>query len=331
MKVILPVAGTGTRLRPFTLHLPKCLLPIAGKTLLDHIIDSFKDLNVSEMLFITGYKYEHVDAFLKLRNFLNARTVFQENPQGLGEAISLCLPYLKDDEPVLIILGDTLFDADLSFLQNETENVLMTREVEDPRRFGVAVTDASGRITRLVEKPETFVSREALVGIYYIRDVAALRKALLRLLNENIRTRGEYQLTDALQMMVEAGFKFHTAKIQSWLDCGTPETFLETNGLVLSKNDNSKEFTFPGSRIISPCHIAANVTITDSTVGPNVSLGEGVSLMNVTISNSVVSERVVVKSSELSDSILGEDSEVNSFNGSLLLGDHSKVESRRNT
>jgi glucose-1-phosphate thymidylyltransferase len=159
---------------------------------------------------------------LKKRNFPNTRTVLQLNPQGLGEAIALCLPYLNDDEPVLIVLGDTLFDADLSFLKNESENVLMTREVEDPRRFGVAVTDSMGHITRLVEKPEIFVSREALVGIYYICDVAAWRSSLLRLIQENIRTRGEYQLTDALQMMLEAGSKFRTARIRSWLDCGTP-------------------------------------------------------------------------------------------------------------
>ncbi|MFA6836223.1 MAG: sugar phosphate nucleotidyltransferase [Fibrobacteraceae bacterium] len=327
MKVILPVAGTGTRLRPFTLSLPKCLLPIAGKTLLDHIIDSYSSFAISEQIFITGYKGELVEKFLKDRQFGNVRTVVQSHPQGLGEAISLCLPFLTDDEPVLIILGDTLFEADLSVLEYEKNNVLMTREVEDPRRFGVAVKDKSGVVTKLVEKPENFISNEALVGIYYITDVAALRASLTRLIKENIRTRGEFQLTDALQMMLESGCIFHTSPIKSWLDCGTPETFLETNSLMLSRLDNSSFRSFPGSKIIAPCYIADSAVIRDSVVGPNVSIGPEVSVMKSKISDSVISERVSLRDSEISHSIFGEDSEVCCFKGSLLLGDHSRVDS----
>ena len=324
MKVILPVAGTGTRLRPFTLSLPKCLLPIAGKALIEHIIESYSSLSVSEQIFIIGYKGELVEDFIRQRNFANAHTVRQRNPQGLGEAISLCLPFLSDDEPVLIILGDTLFVADLSFLKNEKENVLMTREVENPKRFGVAVTDSTGHVTKLVEKPETFVSNEALVGIYYITDVAALRKSLTRLIKEDIRTRNEYQLTDALQMMVDAGSKFRTAPIRSWLDCGTAETFLETNAKILSEKPEVNR-VFQGSKIIPPCHIDESATIRNSVVGPNVSVGSEVVIENSKVENSVISEHTLLVDSEISHSIFGGESEVRGFKGSLLLGDHSKV------
>lgn len=324
MKVILPVAGTGSRLRPFTLSLPKCLLPVAGKSLIEHIIASYSRLPVSEQIFITGYKGELVEDFIRRRGFRNTRTVCQKNPQGLGEAISLCLPFLSDDEPVLIILGDTLFDADLSFLKTETDNVLMTREVEDPRRFGVAVTDSSGFVTRLVEKPETFVSNEALVGIYYIADVSALRKSLEKLIRDDIRTRGEYQLTDALQMMVESGSRFRTAPIRSWLDCGTSESLLKTNARILSETEGEK-FAFADSEIIPPCHIDRTARIRNSVVGPNVSVGPEVVIENSKISDSVISERTILADSEISHSIFGGDSEVKGFKGSLLLGDHSKV------
>ncbi len=324
MKVILPVAGTGSRLRPFTLSLPKCLLPIAGKALVEHIVESYSSLPVTEQIFITGYKGELVEDFLKREHVENSRTVRQENPQGLGEAISLCLPFLTDDEPVLIILGDTLFDADLSFLKEEKENVLMTRTVEDPRRFGVAVSDADGYVTRLVEKPETFVSNEALVGIYYIRDVAALRKALERLIREDIRTRNEYQLTDALQMMIDCGCKFRTASIQSWLDCGTADSFLETNAKILS-SQTVQTYQFEGSRIIPPCYIDASAKIRASVVGPNVSVGPHVVIENSTISDSVISEQTSLVNSEITHSIFGGDSEVKGFKGSLYLGENSKV------
>ncbi len=324
MKVILPVAGTGSRLRPFTLSLPKCLLPIAGKTLLEHIMESYATLPVTEQIFITGYKGELVEDFIRRSHFKNARSVRQKNPQGLGEAISLSLPFLTDDEPLLIILGDTLFDSDLSFLKTEEENVLMTREVEDPRRFGVAVTDANGYVSKLVEKPETFISNEALVGIYYIRDVSLLRRSLERLIREDIRTRNEYQLTDALELMLSSGAKFRTEKIKSWLDCGTAETFLKTNATILAKQP-PKPYHFDDCRIVPPCYIADTAIVRKSVIGPNVSVGPNVVIENSKISDTVISEQTTLVDSEVSHSIFGGDSEVKGFKGSLFLGDHSKV------
>lgn len=307
MKIVLPVAGNGLRLRPYTENVPKCLLPVAGKTILDWIVEDSLSLKPAETIFITGYKAEAVDSFLEKRPaWGKTRAVVQSNPQGLGEAISLALPYVDDDEPVLIILGDTLFEADLSILHNVDENILYTYKVEDPRRFGVAVTDSTGRITRLVEKPQEFVSDEAIVGIYYIKDSKVLKQCLKYLMDNNIRTKNEFQLTDALQMMLEKGCHFRTAPVQKWLDCGLAETLLETNAHVLKRIDNSASVNLPGVKVIAPCYIGKGAKITNSTVGPNVSVGDGCVVENSTISNAVLWDSVKVCGQTLDNVILHE-------------------------
>jgi glucose-1-phosphate thymidylyltransferase len=307
MKIVLPVAGNGLRLRPYTENVPKCLLPVAGKTILDWIVEDSLSLKPTETIFITGYKAEAVDSFLEKRSaWGKTRTVVQSNPQGLGEAISLALPYVDDDEPLLIILGDTLFEADLSILHNVDENILYTFKVEDPRRFGVAVTDADGRITRLVEKPQEFVSDEAIVGIYYIKDTKVLKQSLKYLMDNDIRTKNEFQLTDALEMMLEKGCKFRTAPVQKWLDCGLAETLLETNAHVLKRIDNSASVNLPGVKVIAPCYIGKDAKITNSTIGPNVSVGDGCVVENSTISNAVLLDNVKVSGQTLDNVILHE-------------------------
>ena len=178
--------------RPLTNNMPKCLLPVGGKTIIDWIVADTLPLHATETIFITGHKASAAEEFLKNRpQWGKTRTVLQGDPQGLGQAISLALPYVSDDEPLLIILGDTLFQADIQSLANAGENILYTYKVTDPHRFGVAVTDAEGRIERLVEKPQEFVSDEATVGIYYIKDVKALRESLQYLMDNDIRTRGK--------------------------------------------------------------------------------------------------------------------------------------------
>ena len=307
MKIVLPVAGNGLRLRPYTENVPKCLLPVAGKTILDWIVEDSLSLKPTETIFITGYKAEAVDSFLEKRPaWGKTRAVVQSNPQGLGEAISLALPYVDDDEPLLIILGDTLFEADLSILHNVDENILYTYKVEDPRRFGVAVTDSTGRITRLVEKPQEFVSDEAIVGIYYIEDTKVLKQSLKYLMDNNIRTKNEFQLTDALQMMLEKGCHFRTAPVQKWLDCGLAETLLETNAHVLKRIDNSASVNLPGVKVIAPCYIGKDAKITNSTIGPNVSVGDGCVVENSTISNAVLWDSVKVSGQTLDNVILHE-------------------------
>lgn len=295
------------RLRPYTENVPKCLLPVAGKTILDWIVEDILFLKPAETIFITGYKAEVVDQFLTKRPAWGAtRTVVQSNPQGLGEAISLSLPFVSDDEPLLIILGDTMFEADLSILQNVHENVLYTFKVADPKRFGVAVTDSTGRIRRLVEKPQEFISDDAIVGIYYIKDVKALKESLRFLMDNNIRTKNEFQLTDALEMMIQKGCYFRTAPVKKWLDCGLAETLLDTNAKVLSRNDNSAEVSAEGCKIIAPCHIGKNVKLVNSTIGPNVSIGDDAVIENCTLKDVVVWDGVKVSDKELSDAIVHE-------------------------
>lgn len=306
MKIVLPVAGNGIRLRPYTENMPKCLLPVAGKTIIDWIVDGALFLKPSETIFITGYKASVVDDFLKRKPEWGAvRTVLQSNPQGLGEAISLALPYVNDDEPLLIILGDTLFEADLSILDKATENILYTFKVSDPKRFGVAVTDKNGHIERLVEKPQEFVSDEAIVGIYYIKDVKALKEALNYLMQNDIRTKGEFQLTDALERMIQGGCKFRTAPVEKWLDCGLVETLLETNAHVLERNEKVAP-KFEGSEIIMPCHFGKNVVVKNSKVGPNVSVGDGCVIENSEVCNAILWDSVKVLDKKLEKVVVHE-------------------------
>lgn len=298
MKIILPIAGKGERMRPYTNNLPKCLLPVGGKTIIDWIVGDTRPLVPTETIFITGYKAETMDRYLAGKpEWGKTRTVLQSDPQGLGQAISLALPYTGDDEPLLIILGDTLFDADLGQLADESENVLYTYKVQDPRRFGVAVTDQNGRVERLVEKPQEFVSDEAIVGIYYIKDVKALRAALKHLMDNDIRTKGEFQLTDALQMMIEQGCKFRTAPVREWLDCGLPETLVQTNTWLLQNkyelnNINrvavDQRETIHNVKLIPPCIIGDNVVLEDCVIGPNVAIGNNCVLKKVQMKNCVV-------------------------------------------
>ena len=305
MKIVLPVAGNGLRLRPYTEDRPKCLLPLAGKTIIDWIVDDAIRLKPTETIFITGYKAEKIDEFLKSKPEWGAvRTVLQSDPQGLGEAISLSLPYINDDEPLLIILGDTLFEADLSILKNAQENILYTYKVEDPKRFGVAVVGEGGCIERLVEKPQEFVSDEAIVGIYYIKDVKALKESLKYLMDNNIRTKGEFQLTDALERMIEMGCKFRTAPVSRWLDCGLVETLLDTTAHVLKKNDNSKEFSQPGVEIIPPCFIGKNAKIHGCKIGPFVAIGEDCELSGVEIRDAIVWNGVKISNGIVKDTVV---------------------------
>ncbi|MCL2282585.1 MAG: sugar phosphate nucleotidyltransferase, partial [Fibromonadales bacterium] len=236
MKVIIPVAGAGLRMRPMTLNVPKCLLPIAGNTILGHILAKLETLSVSEYIFIVGYLGQNVENHVKTEYpHIPAKFIWQNEPQGLGEAINLCGDFLASNEPALIILGDTLFEADFTSLKTLSGNVLYVREIEDPRRFGVAKVNESGKVELLVEKPQEFVSNKALVGIYAISNTAELKKSLNYLIENNIRTRGEFQLTDALQHMLKNGCEFTTASIAEWLDCGTPEILLESNRYLLEK------------------------------------------------------------------------------------------------
>lgn len=331
MKVILPVAGIGSRLRPQTLFLPKSLLPVGGSNILGHIIDHLVGLDISELILVTGYKGEMIEEYIARRKVAKAplsevpvRFVEQKNPRGLGEAIHLCTPYL-DEEPTLIILGDTLFQARLTEIVESKKSIICTREVENPERFGVVVTDEAGEITRLVEKPTEFVSNQAIVGIYWIRETAVLKESLDEILARNIRTSGEFQLTDGLARMLEKGVAFGTAAIDDWLDCGKPETLLETNRKLLKQQTRNRSLQQTNCKLIPPYFIGENVRLNNCTIGPNVSLYDEAEVSNSTLTDAVVGAGSKIKKSRLTGSLIGEHCSVVGYSGSVNLGDYSEV------
>ena len=322
--MIIPIAGAGLRMRPMTMNVPKCLLPIAGNTILGHILAKLESLSVSEYIFVIGYLGKNVESHIKTEYpDISAKFVWQNEPQGLGEAISLCGGLLTDNEPVLIILGDTLFDADFSSLKTISGNVLYVREVEDPKRFGVAKINESGKVELLVEKPQEFISDKALVGIYFISSIAELKKSLSYLISNNIKTRGEFQLTDALQNMLKNGCEFTTASIIQWLDCGTPEILLESNICLLkevSQKYENLEARFPDCKFEQPCFIGSQTELSNCSIGPFASIGKNCKIKGTAIKNSIISNGSVLSNSSMRNSILGEGSLINNFSGSLYTG-----------
>ena len=303
MKTIIPVAGIGTRLRPHTHTIPKVLIPVAGKPILGHILDKLKSNGLNDIVLITGYKGLKVEEYIK-NNYgdLKVDFVIQEEREGLGHAIYLTKEKVKQDEEVFIILGDTIFDADFKFL-NEGYTMMGVQEVEDPRRFGV-VELKNDFITNFVEKPDEPISNLAIVGIYFIKEANELYKQLTHIINNNIRTKGEFQLTDALQGMLTSGIKMKTFKVSGWYDCGKPETLLNTNKILL--DIESKERKIPEVTIISPCYIPETATISDSIIGPYVSVGENVIIENSIIKNSILNNNSEVKDILLDNSLICE-------------------------
>lgn len=322
MKAIIPVAGQGTRLRPFTHTVPKAMVNVAGKPMLGHILDQLESLDVTDVILVVGYLGEKIVDFVKSAYHFNLNVVRQEELLGLGHAIHLCKDYV-DDEPALIILGDTIFEADLSGIKRDSESFIGVKEVRDPRRFGIVAT-ANGHIDRLYEKPENPVSNLAIVGIYYMRNARLMFDCLDELITKDIRTKGEYQLTDALQMMLDRGEKMRTLLIDGWYDCGKPETLLETNRRLLESK--SKSIKAPGSIIIEPVYIDDSVVIENSVVGPYVTIAEHCHIKRSVIRNTIINRNTVVKNMTLEESLLGENAVVTGQMLHLNVGDSSQIE-----
>ena len=264
MKAIIPVAGVGTRLRPHTFSHPKVLLNVAGKPIIGHIMDKLIDAGIDEAIVIVGYLGNMVEDWLKAHYKIKFTFVNQPERLGLAHAIWMCRPYVTPDEPLLIILGDTIFDVDLNPVLKSPHSTLGVKEVEDPRRFGVAVM-GEGKIAKLVEKPDTPISNLAIVGLYFLLHAGPLFERIEHLIDENITTKGEYQLTDALELMIEDGETFTAFPVQGWYDCGKPETLLSTNEILLQKQPSARQFH--GCIINEPVFIADTATIENSIVG----------------------------------------------------------------
>ena len=297
MKVIIPAAGVGTRLRPHTHLLPKAMLQVAGRPIIGHIIDTVtRDLEVSELIIIVGYKKDSLVEWVS-RTYpgIPLRFVEQEEMLGLGHAVFTAAPYVKEDDELFIILGDTIVDMDLPGMVSLGCSALGTREVEDPRRFGVAEIK-EGLITRLVEKPDIPPSRLALMGAYYIREAEALFRSIRHIMDEGIKTKNEYQITDALNHMIAEGIRMKPFNVDNWFDCGTIETLLETNRFLLQKFKPEKKEAGTGSVIIPPVFIGEGSKVEGSVIGPDVSVGA-----HVTVRNSVIRDAIIYDYADIRD------------------------------
>jgi len=316
MKAVIPAAGVGTRLRPHTLNKPKALLPVAGRPILAHIVDDLAAAGIDGFVLIVGY---HGDAvrnwFASERPDLDITYVEQHERLGLGHAIWTAHEAVGD-EPFFCILGDTILKADYASLLCCPDNMIGVRHVDDPRRFGVVIKDGE-KVTGFVEKPEVPPSNLAIVGAYMFRDGGALFAALQRLVDEDRRTRDEYQLTDALQIMLEDGLAFRTEEVTDWYDCGKRETWLETNRVLLDRHAPKGEHAL--------CAIDPTAKVINSEIGPYVSLGPGVVVENCHLSDCVIGAESTLKGCRLNDSLVGEHCVVNDVAGNLNIGDYCEM------
>jgi glucose-1-phosphate thymidylyltransferase len=323
MRAIIPVAGVGSRLRPHTYTLPKVLLNVAGKPILGHILDELVRQGIRECTIITGYLRELVEDYVRSNYDLKFDFIQQDQLHGLGHAIWLARETFGT-EPMLVILGDTIFEVALETVIGSATSSLGVKEVEDPRRFGVVECAPDGMITRLVEKPEVPQTNLALVGLYYIKNPQLLASSLERLIASDIRTRGEYQLTDALQMMIDQGEPFTTFAVEGWHDCGKPETLLSTNRYLLDRKTTSR--ALDDSIIIPPVYIDPSAVVKRSVVGPYATIAAHSTVKNSIVRDSIISNYALVEQSMLAESIVGNNAQVKGNFRRINVGDSSEVD-----
>ncbi len=320
MNIIIPVAGEGTRLRPHTHFLPKSLLCVAGKPILGHILDSFKGLQISKLVIVLGAKGDEIVSFCKNYPY-HFEFVHQERRLGLGHAIYIGAKGLKG--PTMTLLGDTIIDCNFrEFCKGET-NILAVKEVTEPKRFGIVETKGS-EIINLVEKPKTPKSNLAIVGLYYLQQIEKVSKAIAHIIKKGIKTKGEYQLTDALKYLLEKGERFKVAKIDKWYDCGTAAALIETNRHLLKKTHHFR----PRKRtiIIPPVYMSDSAKIINAVIGPNVSISEQVTIKDSIIKDSIINREANVEEAFLSESIIGAGAVVKGGFKKLSVSDSSVIE-----
>lgn len=323
MKAIIPAAGIGTRLRPHTYTKPKALLYVAGKPIISHILDDIIPLKPSRFVLIVGYKGELIEAFVKT-NYpdLPVDFVVQEERRGIAHAVDLTRPVADGKEPLLIVLGDTIIKTDLKSVVAGKTNLLGVKEVEDPRRFGVAEV-AGGRITRLVEKPANPTSNLALVGLYFLQQGNLLFDAIRHNIDAGVTTNNEYQITDALQRMIDHGVEFGPVVIDEWFDCGKPEAMLETNRKLLKNAPVARPIN--GSIIIPPVSISPTAEIVNSIIGPYVSIADRVVVKSSVVRDSVLAEGCMVADTLLESSLIGANAVIRGGFKKLDMGDSSEI------
>ena len=325
MKVIIPLAGKGTRLRPHTHVTPKPMLKVAGKTVMAYILEDLRRLGVEEIIYVTGHLREKVEAYTR-EAFpdIPARFIVQAEQNGTAGAVALAREFV--DQPVFIIFVDTIFDADLSVVNTtDADGIIWVKEVEDYQRFGVVLSDERQHMTRIVEKPKEPISKRANIGLYYIRDWKLMYEGIEEVMRRP-KNKGEYYLTDAFQYMIEHGARIRVIDVEGWYDAGELGTLLETNRTMLEKGRARRpDGLGDDARIVDPVYIEDGVTIGNSTVGPNVSIGAGTVIQSSTVSDSVIGEKAEITVSALHRSLIGDAVSVEGFTGSLSVGDHAEV------
>ena len=327
MKVIIPLAGKGTRLRPHTFATPKPLLPVGGRPVMSYILDDLRELGVEEIVFITGYLKEKIEAYIG-SEYPNFRSHFIEQPVQNGTAGAVVLAEQFVDEDILIIFVDTLFDADLSIVRNlpdEVAGVIWAKEVEDYQRFGVIINDAEGYMKRIVEKPRDPISKLANIGLYYIRDWQMFFSGIHETMSGPKGAGGEYYITDAFQYMIDHGAKIKTIEVEGWYDAGKPETLLSTNRHLLENGRARRPHGGSGAKIHDPVRVEEGVELEDVEIGPNVTIGTGAVIRNSKLRDSIIGANASIEDAELHDSILGDGVKVRGFRGSLSLAAESEA------
>ncbi len=333
MRIIVPMAGMGKRMRPHTLTVPKPLVPIAGKPIVQRLVEDIAKVcnePIEEVAFIIGNFGEAVEKkLIQIAESVGARgtITYQDQPLGTAHAI-LCAKESLEGR-VVVAFADTLFKADFT-LDTSADGTIWVQQVEDPRPFGVVKLNDRNEITDFVEKPETFVSDLAIIGIYYFKDGAYLREELQYLLDNNILDKGEFQLTNALENMKNKGTRFIPGKISEWLDCGNKDATVYTNQRYLEYLRDSHDLVSASAQvnnsvIIPPVFIGENVILNNAVVGPHVSVGNGTKISDSVISNSIVQENTVIKSANITNSMLGSFVTYQGTAADLSLGDYNTI------
>ncbi len=330
LKIVIPMAGFGSRLRPLTWSRPKALLSLADKPVLAHVLDMLQTLpdpqNV-ELIFIIGYLGEQFEPFMR-ENYPDLKVHYVEQPEMRGQSHAIHLAKEHLGGPMLMIFADTLIESDLSFLGGEeAEAVVWVKEVPDPRRFGVAVTDERGRVIRLVEKPDSMDNRQAVVGFYYFADSLRLIAAIEEQMRRGQQLKGEYFLADAVNIMLEDGLEMRPQPVEVWLDAGVPATMLETNAYLLEHgHENSAAAIRPGVTLIPPVYIHPSAQVYASVIGPHVSIGAECVVEGSLVRNSIVEAQAHLRNAVVQDSLIGVKAQVTGRPRQLVIGDNSALE-----
>lgn len=336
MKIIVPMAGRGSRLRPHTLTVPKPLIPIAGKPIVHRLVEDIAkviDQPIDEIAFIIHESFGSAveEDLVAIAESLGTKgTIYYQN-EALGTAHAILCAKESMNGPIVVAYADTLFRADFS-LDTTADSVIWVKQVEDPSAFGVVQLNDKNEIIDFVEKPKEFVSDLAIIGIYYFKSGETLRAELQYLIDNDVVKGGEYQLTDALENMKQKGMKFVPGKVEEWMDCGNKNVTVDTNSRMLSFLERDGEILVSQSvkminaTIIPPCYIGNNVELENATIGPNVSLGDGTKVINSQIKNSLVQSNAVIVNAKLDNAMIGNHAKFDGEFTSVSIGDYSVLE-----